>query len=190
MRLLFLMLGCLFALSINAQTSITTELWQQHCATCHGANGQGSISGPDLTNNTWQYGGSLNDIRKSITDGRNGVMPAMGMALSDEGKTQILVYVQNLSAPTQADTETLQAGQNLYEIFCASCHGIAGTGTQALGAPDLTDNVWLHGHEESAIRDVIMSGRSSIMPAHKTLLNDADIILLTNYVLKMNEIKN
>ena len=145
----------------------------------------------DLADNVWQYSGSLEEIERSIMQGRQSVMPAFGMALGDEGLAKIVAYVLSFSAPVDNDPDELAAGEALFFMYCASCHGEQGTGTPALGAPDLTDAVWLYGDSavttEAMIGDVVSNGRSNDMPAFGDRLSAAEIRELAIYVQNFGE---
>jgi len=167
------------------------SLYALHCTSCHGAEGQGATGIPDLADNVWQYGGSLEEIERSIMQGRQSVMPAFGMALGDEGLAQIVAYVLSFNAPVDTDPDELAAGEVMFVVYCASCHGEQGTGTLALGAPDLTDAVWLHGDRavttETMIGDVVSNGRSNEMPEYGDRLSAAEIRELAIYVQNFRE---
>ncbi|MDP6437824.1 MAG: c-type cytochrome [Gammaproteobacteria bacterium] len=158
------------------------ELYRRHCAACHGPGGMGGAGIPNLTDNAWQYGGQTADIERSISHGRRPVMPALGRALGDTGLGQVVSYVLSLGRPVDAPPESLKAGKELYAVFCASCHGVDGTGTPALGAPDLTDDTWLYGSTAGVIRDVVANGRANEMPAFGETLSPAEIAALTDFV--------
>jgi cbb3-type cytochrome c oxidase subunit III len=157
------------------------QLFAENCASCHGMNGRGTEGIPDLANGVWQYGDSDGELRASIKNGRNGLMPSFGTPLGNEGLEQVLNYVLSLSGRSTASTQTLQAGKQQFGIFCASCHGDSGTGTQTIGAPDLTDDYWLHGGNIANIRNVIRNGRAANMPAHGRQLSDDSITALISY---------
>jgi len=158
------------------------EVFQQHCADCHGAQGQGATGIPNLVDNVWQYGGALEDIERSVTYGRQSIMPAFGAPLGAEGLNQVVGYVQSLGGPVDASAEDLAAGETLFMMFCGSCHGEQGTGTAALGAPDLTDDVWLYGGDTATLREVISNGRSNEMPGFADVLSAAATAELARYL--------
>ncbi|MDH3978503.1 MAG: cytochrome-c oxidase, cbb3-type subunit III [Gammaproteobacteria bacterium] len=161
------------------------NLYQNNCATCHGADGRGAKGFPDLTAGVWLYGGAPETIEMTIANGRNGVMPALGAALGEQGLTDVIAYVLSLSGNT-ADSGSVENGQQKYMTMCVACHGPTGTGNPALGAPNLTDDVWLHGASAAAIQDVIVKGRMSQMPAQRDVLSEDRIRVLTGYVLSLS----
>jgi cytochrome c oxidase cbb3-type subunit 3 len=163
------------------------ELFAQNCASCHGEDGRGAKGIPDLTNGVWQYGGSPQHIAQSIIVGRSGLMPGFGIPLGEEGLDQVVSYVLNLSVPSEAGHQELAAGREQFEVYCVSCHGLAGTGTQTIGAPDLSDEFWIHGSDKADIRDVIQNGRSAEMPAHAANLDEESVIELTVYLLELEQ---
>ncbi|MGI9319067.1 MAG: c-type cytochrome [bacterium] len=176
----------LAAASAIAQEPVEADkLYDQHCASCHGQDGRGSIGIPDLTNGVWQYGGTSQQITTSILNGRSGLMPGLGIPLGNEGVDQVVTFVLSLSNRTTASSEELAAGRQLFVVYCASCHGQNGKGTETIGAPDLTDNIWTHGDAEADIRDVITNGRSALMPPFAAVLDEATAVALTAYLLEM-----
>jgi cytochrome c oxidase cbb3-type subunit 3 len=181
-------LFCIFVITAAVADSLDVTdpggaLFLEHCSSCHGIDGRGGIGVPDLADGIWQYGGSRAAIEQSIANGRMGVMPGLGMALGDSGIDGVVAYVLNLSDGSQPDSA---AGRERFFTFCSACHGRDGTGTAALGAPDLTDDIWSHGSSAEAIRDVIVSGRAAEMPAFKEILSQDEISALTGILLSNN----
>lgn len=161
------------------------NLYANFCTTCHGSDARGARGFPDLTDGAWLYGGSPQTIQLSITNGRTGVMPALGAALGEQGTDEVVDYVLSLSGRGEATTADLAAGQQKFSQMCSACHGMDGTGIAALGGADLTDDVWLHGSAREDIRDVIVNGRVNEMPAQRTLLNEDRIRTLVAYVVSL-----
>jgi cytochrome c oxidase cbb3-type subunit 3 len=170
--------------------AIGQKLFLNHCAQCHASDGGGGRDFPNLTDNDWLYGGSPEAIKASITNGRNGVMPPLGAAVGgDEGAKDVAHYVLSLSGRTHDSLRAFR-GKEKFTTTCAACHGADGKGNQTIGAPNLTDDIWLYGSSDRAIVETIMKGRgtnmvadgTSVMPAHKNLLSEAKIHLLTAYV--------
>jgi cytochrome c oxidase cbb3-type subunit 3 len=165
------------------------RLFLTYCAQCHGSDAGGSRGFPSLRDNDWLYGGAPEAIKTSIRDGRNGVMPPLSAAIGgEEGARDVAHYVLSLSGRTY-DPLRAHRGQAKFATTCVACHGAEAKGNQALGAPNLTDGVWLHGGSERAIVETIMNGRGmpaasgiSVMPAHKGLLDENRIHLLAAYV--------
>jgi cytochrome c oxidase cbb3-type subunit 3 len=166
------------------------QLYVEYCVACHGLDGHGVQGVPDLTDGVWKYGDQSRSIRQSIANGRNGLMPGFGLALGKEGVEEMLGYVLYLSGRRGLDARDLAVGQNRFVTFCSTCHGADGKGAPSLGAPNLTDDRWIHGVRETDIRDVIDFGRSSEMPAYKQVLSADDLGALTRYVRSLNEDKN
>jgi cytochrome c oxidase cbb3-type subunit 3 len=170
------------------------RLFLTYCAQCHGSDAGGGRGFPNLQDNDWLYGGEPEMIKASITNGRNGVMPPLAAVVGGEdGAKDVAHYVFSLSGRTY-DTLRAHRGQAKFATVCAACHGKDGKGNQTLGAPNLTDNIWLYGGSERAIMDTILKGRgtsmatagASVMPAHKDLLDEAKIHLLAAYVWSLS----
>ena len=175
--------------------AIGQKLFLNNCAQCHASDGGGSRGFPSLTDNDWLYGGSPEAIKASITNGRNGVMPPLGAAVGgDEGAKDIAHYVLSLSGRTHDSLRAFR-GKEKFSTVCAACHGADGKGNQTLGAPNLTDAIWVYGGSDTAIVETIMKGRgtnmvtdgASVMPAHKNFLSAAKIHLLTAYVYGLSQ---
>jgi cytochrome c oxidase cbb3-type subunit 3 len=165
--------------------AIGQKLFLNNCAQCHAADGGGSRGFPNLADRDWLYGGDAQSIQASITDGRRGTMPPFGEALGEQKIKDAAHYVLSLSGGA-ADSIRVARGKDVFLSTCAACHGAEGKGNPALGAPNLTDRIWLHGSGEAAIIQTVTNGRSSQMPAHKELLSEAKIRLLTAYVLSLS----
>ena len=165
--------------------AIGQKLFLNNCAQCHASDGGGSRGFPNLTDMEWLWGGSPDAIKASITDGRMGVMPAWGEALGDERIKNVAHYVRSLSGLTH-DSIRAAKGSADFTANCTACHGAQGKGNPAMGAPDLTDKVWLHGGSEEAVIRTITAGRVDQMPAHKEKLSSAQIHLLTAYVYSLS----
>lgn len=164
------------------------RLFLNYCAQCHGSAAKGGKTFPDLTDTDWLYGGTPQTITATITDGRNGVMPAFGKVLGGEGVKDVTAYVRSLSKLPHDDLRA-QLGKPLFMQNCAACHGADGKGNQAVGAPNLTDEVWLYGSSEATIIEGVTNGHhvdasegSHAMPAFKDTLGEGRIHLLTAYV--------
>jgi len=170
-----------------AALAIGERLFLNHCAQCHGSDAGGSKGYPSLRDRDWLYGGDPATIQASITDGRNGVMPAMGAALGADGTEYVVNYVRSLSG-LPADGLKTQLGKPLFMTNCAACHGADGKGNVAVGAPNLTDKVWLYGSSPPMLAETIGKGRGDAsstvtrMPAHKDVLAPTKIRILTAYV--------
>lgn len=161
------------------------NLFLNNCAVCHGSDGKGAIGFPNLTDHDWLYGGTPDDIVATITNGRTGVMPAWGTVLGEQGVGEVVAYVTSLSGKS-SDAALAEAGQTRYMTYCVACHGADGKGNQALGAPNLTDNIWLYGGTAADIRNVITNGRQGQMPAQLNALGAERIHTLAAYVLSLS----
>ena len=168
-----------------AALAVGQKLFLNHCAQCHASDAGGSRGFPNLTDRDWLYGGEPEQIKATITDGRNGTMPAWGQALGEQGVKNVAHYVLSLSG-NAADSIRVAKGKEIFATTCAACHGPEGKGNIALGAPNLTDKIWLHGSGEALISETIAKGRTSQMPAHKGLLTPAKIHILTAYVYSLS----
>jgi cytochrome c oxidase cbb3-type subunit 3 len=161
------------------------RLFSTNCSICHGADARGTAGFPNLRDDKWLYGGDGETIKLSITNGRNGVMPAWLPAVGEQGVAELTEYLLSLQK-SPADPQLAAAGEEKFKIFCVACHGADATGNLALGAPDLTDSIWLYGGKSATISESISKGRQGVMPAHKDLLNENQIHLLTAYVLGLS----
>ncbi|MCM2575157.1 cytochrome-c oxidase, cbb3-type subunit III [Achromobacter xylosoxidans] len=160
---------------------IGQRLFLNTCAQCHGSDAKGGPSFPNLADTDWLYGGSPDTIMQTITYGRVGVMPAWKAAIAPKAAGDIAQYVRSLSG-LDADPERVLRGQRGYQTYCIACHGVDGKGNQVLGAPNLTDEVWLYGSSEASIVKTILDGRENHMPAHGDILTPVQIKLLTAWV--------
>lgn len=166
--------------------AVGQKLFLNNCAQCHASDAGGSRGFPNLTDRDWLWGGDARTIETTIAEGRTGVMPPWGPALGEAGVKDVAHYVLSLSGSTH-DSIRKARGEPIYKTTCAACHGAEGKGNPALGAPNLTDRIWLHGAGEPAIIDVVTRGRISQMPAHKNALSPAKIRLLAAYVLSLSQ---
>jgi cytochrome c oxidase cbb3-type subunit 3 len=174
------------ALSKNAEAlAIGQKLFLNTCAQCHASDGGGSRGFPNLTDNDWLWGGTPEAIKASITEGRTGAMPPFGPVLGEQGVKDVANYVRALSGLAH-DSIRAARGKEKYAQTCIACHGAEGKGNPVVGAPNLTDNIWLHGSAEEAIAAQITKGRINQMPAHKDILTPSKIQLLTAYVYSLS----
>jgi len=157
------------------------RLFLTYCSQCHGSDAAGARGFPNLTDHDWLYGGDPETIQTSIANGRAGVMPALGAALGVQGTQQVANYVLSLSG-SKHDATLAAAGRDKFATYCAACHQADGKGTQAMGAPNLTDKVWLYGGSEASIIETISKGRNGHMPAQLGKLGAAKVHLLAAYV--------
>jgi len=171
--------------------AIGRNLFLTYCSQCHGSDAAGARGYPNLTDGDWLYGGDPDTIRATLTDGRSGIMPGMGEALGAQGTQEVAHYVLSLSG-RKHDAALAAAGQPKFVENCAACHMPDGTGMQAMGAPNLTDKVWLYGASEATIIESIAKGRNGVMPGigqtlGSTSNKDAKLHLLTAYVYGLSQ---
>lgn len=161
------------------------RLFNNYCALCHGSDAAGSHGFPNLTDTDWLYGGAPENIKASITNGRSGAMPAWGQILGNNGVFNVSEYILSLGGRDTNPT-AVAAGKQKYAQLCVACHSADATGNQALGAPNLTDKVWLYGASQRSVMASITEGRGGKMPAHKDFLDEGKIHVLTAYVYNLS----
>jgi cytochrome c oxidase cbb3-type subunit III len=163
-----------------------------NCAPCHGAGGGGAKGYPNLDDNKWLWGGTLADISQTIThgiragddDGHQGSMPAFGRdgTLKPDQISSVADYVRSMSGLSTPPGADLAGGAKIFADNCAVCHGPQGKGNRELGAPNLTDNIWLYAPDKKTIMEGIFNGRGGVMPAWTGKLDDVTIKALAVYV--------
>jgi cytochrome c oxidase cbb3-type subunit III len=164
--------------------AIGERLFINNCATCHGSDARGSKGFPNLADSDWLHGGTPEKIEETITEGRQGMMPPMAAAIGGPQEIhEVAQYVLSLSGSPH--DSTAQFGKPRF-MACAGCHGIDGKGNPALGAPNLTDKVWLHGWGEDAIVAMVNNGKLNVMPAQKERLSKEQIHVLASYVWSLS----
>lgn len=156
------------------------RLFLNSCAQCHGSDAGGAKGFPNLTDGDWLYGGSPENIKTTIVNGRAGVMPPFPQ-LDSKQIVDVANYVRSLSG-LPADDLKVARGAEVFKANCAACHGPEGKGNIALGAPNLTDKTWLYGGSEATIIETVTKGRMAQMPAQDKVLSPEKIQLLTAYV--------
>ncbi|MFC3108752.1 cytochrome-c oxidase, cbb3-type subunit III [Undibacterium arcticum] len=165
--------------------AIGERLFLTYCAQCHGSDARGNKGFPNLTDKDWLYGGEPDVIKTTILHGRNGQMPSMAAALgSDKDVENVAHYVLNLSGSTADPIKTV-FGKAKFGA-CAACHGADAHGTQALGAPNLTDKIWLYGGSAETVMETIRKGRNNTMPAFEDFLGEAKVHVLAAYVWSLS----
>ncbi|KQP22794.1 cytochrome-c oxidase, cbb3-type subunit III [Pseudorhodoferax sp. Leaf267] len=161
--------------------AIGERLFMNHCAQCHGSDARGSKGFPNLADGDWLWGGEPHVIVETITKGRTGQMPPMAAAVgSPDDVRNVAHYVLSLSNGPH-DSVRAALGKSKFAA-CAACHGSNGKGNPLLGAPNLTDDVWLHGWGEDAIVAMVNGGKHNQMPAQEGKLSEAQIRVLASYV--------
>lgn len=176
----------LSALAKDPEALKTGErLFVNYCATCHGSDARGAKGFPNLRDHDWLWGGDPQTIKTTIMNGRTGVMPAWGAALGPEGLFNVTEYVLSLSG-RKVNESAAAAGKEKFMQLCVACHGPEGKGNPALGAPNLTDDIWLYGGTQKAVMESIEKGRSGRMPAHAEFLGEAKVHVLAAYVYSLS----
>ncbi len=176
-----------------AARAMGERLFLNNCSQCHGSDAGGGRGFPNLKDNDWMYGGAPETIRETITNGRMGVMPALGASLGgEENVKNVVAYVRSLSGLSH-DSLKAQLGKPKFEQICAACHGVEGKGNPAVGAPNLTDNIWLYGSSETTIAEGVNKGRNlnvtpgtTTMPSFKNMLGAGKIQLVAAYVWSLS----
>jgi cytochrome c oxidase cbb3-type subunit III len=161
--------------------AIGERLFMNNCSQCHASDARGGNGFPNLTDNDWLHGGTPEKIVETLTKGRIGQMPPMAAAVgtADDVKN-VANYVLSLSGGPH-DSVRANLGKEKFAA-CAACHGADGKGNQALGAPNLTDDIWLHGYGEAAVMNMVNNGKINQMPAQGEKLTEAQIHVLAAYV--------
>jgi cytochrome c oxidase cbb3-type subunit 3 len=161
--------------------AIGERLFMNNCAQCHGSDARGSKGFPNLADADWLHGGTPDKIKETLVKGRIGNMPPMGAAVgTPDDVKNVANYVLSLSGSPH-DSLKASLGKGKFGA-CAACHGIDGKGNQALGAPNLTDGIWLHGWGENAIISIINTGKVNQMPAQADKLTEAQVHVLASYI--------
>ena len=167
--------------------SVGERVFMNNCAQCHGSDARGSKSYPNLTNANGAWLGDRNaaHIVQTVTNGRTGMMPPMGAAIGGETEvSEVANYVLSLSRSPHNEVKAF-SGKKLFSV-CAACHGVNGKGNKAIGAPDLTDDYWLHGWGEAAIVNMIKNGKTNTMPAQSGKLTADQIHVVAAYVYSLS----
>jgi cytochrome c oxidase cbb3-type subunit 3 len=161
--------------------AIGDRLFMNNCAQCHGSDARGTKGFPNLSDSDWLYGGTHDKIKETLVNGRVGNMPPMAAAVgSPEDVRNLAHYVLSLSKSPH-DALRASLGKPKF-VACAACHGPDGRGNQTIGAPNLTDDIWLHGWGENAIIAMVTNGKVNQMPAQAGKLTDAQLHVLASYV--------
>jgi cytochrome c oxidase cbb3-type subunit 3 len=167
-----------------AALSAGRNLFANNCATCHGSDARGARGYPNLTDGEWLWGAAPEQIETTIRNGRTGVMPGFGASLDEPVREALVERVLQL-AGREVDAERAAAGAQHFAVYCAACHGAEGQGNPLLGAPQLNNEIWLHGGGRGVILDVISNGRMGVMPPQEPLLGPDRVHVLAAYVMAM-----
>ena len=165
------------------------RLFASNCSVCHGSDAKGAYGFPNLTDDDWLYGGDPETIKTTIMGGRQAVMPGWKDVIGEEGIRHVAGYVRSLSGrdvPEGIEAD-LEQGQKIFAANCVVCHGPDAKGIQAMGAPNLTDNVWLYGSSFAQIQQTLRHGRNGRMPAQEEILGNDKVHLLAAYVYSLSQ---
>lgn len=173
----------------NEATDIGRRLYGNHCAMCHGSDGRGGPGFPNLTDDNWQWGAGYENVLTAINYGRQAAMPALGAGWDDAQVSAVSNYVRSLGG-LEHDAGQAATGKQTYDMLCVACHGPEGTGNIALGAPNLTDDVWLYGSSRESLAHTLVNGRNGNMPSHRDLMTDAQRRVLAAYVTGLSADSN
>lgn len=169
-----------------AALGLGRSIFVANCAGCHGADAHGAIGFPDLADHDTLFGIEPDTILASITNGRGSQMPPFKDALPAETVQALVDFVPYWTDP-KLDPARREAGLKAFSGICAACHGADGKGNVAMGAPNLTDDVWLFGGSREQVRNTILHGRSTQMPAHKDILSADELRVIAGYVLSLTQ---
>lgn len=173
-------------IKIPAALRTGERLFASYCTQCHGADAGGMRGFPNLRDNDWLWGGTPQAIQTTILHGRRAMMPAWSQVLGGpQGVADMANYVLSLSGRKVDEAAAARAKPKFAQI-CAACHGPAGKGNQALGAPNLSDDIWLFGGSLRTVEQTIAHGRKGHMPAHQDFLGKNKVHLLAAYVYSLS----
>ncbi|MGS2717791.1 cytochrome-c oxidase, cbb3-type subunit III [Eionea flava] len=164
---------------------MASRIYANNCAVCHGADAGGALGFPNLTDNDWLYGGTPENIKHTLVNGRQAAMPGWSTVLGEKGINTVTQYVLSLSG-AEHDASLVEAGAKIYASNCVACHGGDAKGNYAMGAPNLTDDIWLYEGTPAGIRQTLRQGRNGVMPAQQNRLREDKIHLLTAYVYQLS----
>lgn len=163
---------------------IAGRIFANNCSVCHGSSARGAAGFPNLTDEDWLYGGTPEKIEETIAYGRQGQMPNWLPTLGEQGVEEVVSYALSLSG-RKVDEKKAAAGQGKFAA-CAGCHGADGRGNQAIGAPNLTDTIWLHGGTEKKVLETVRYGRKNRMPNFDKTLGPERVHLMAAYVYSLS----
>jgi cytochrome c oxidase cbb3-type subunit 3 len=163
-----------------------------NCSGCHGRGAQGALGYPNLNDDDWIWGGTVEQIEQTIAHGirngeeqaRNMMMPRFGLdgILEPAVISDVAHYVRSMSGSEQVDAAAAERGKATFAEQCAACHGEDGKGNQEMGAPNLSDAIWLYGGSQEAVTQSIVTGRGGAMPAWAPRLDPVTVKMLAVYV--------
>lgn len=161
------------------------------CAQCHGSGAAGAKGYPNLLDDAWLWGGTMEDIHLTIShgirneedpDARYSEMPKFGEILETAEIEQVVNFVMDMSGAEPADASQVEAGAVVFEDNCAACHAEDGSGDIYQGAPNLTDAIWLYGGDYDTLMDTVTNSRFGVMPPWTDRLSEAEIRAVSTYV--------
>ncbi|GEN25480.1 cytochrome-c oxidase, cbb3-type subunit III [Halomonas cupida] len=168
---------------------VAERIFLNNCAICHGSNARGGNGFPDLTDEDWLYGGTPEAITHTLEKGRSGTMPAW-QQLGEDNIENITQFVLSMSGNAE-DPQRAAAGETMFTSMCTACHGPQGTGNQALGAPNLADDIWLYqapGQSVAdSVRETLRNGRNGQMPAQAEWIGEERVHLVAAYVYHLGQ---
>ncbi|WP_313450290.1 cytochrome-c oxidase, cbb3-type subunit III [Stutzerimonas kunmingensis] len=165
------------------------RLFASNCSVCHGSDAKGAYGFPNLTDNDWLWGGEPETIKTTILHGRQAAMPAWRDVIGEEGIRNVAGYVRSLSGRDTPEgiSVDIEQGQKIFATNCVVCHGPEAKGVAAMGAPNLTDNVWLYGSSFAQIQQTLRYGRNGRMPTQEAILGNDKVHLLAAYVYSLSQ---
>lgn len=167
------------------------RIFLNNCTICHGSDARGAFGFPNLSDGNWLWGGTSTEIKHSVMEGRNGQMPAWGVVIGETGVRNVSAYARSLSGIDTGFNKTdLSKGKKVFETTCSVCHGLEGKGNKLLGAPNLTDHIWLYGSSQSQVMYTVRNGRNGIMPPWKNILGAEKVHLVTAYIYSLSHKKD
>ncbi len=162
------------------------NLFAANCIACHGSDARGAKGFPDLTSRHLTWGDEPEALVATVSHGRDGVMPTWQAILSPAEIDAVSSYLYSLSG-NDVPPNAIAQGKIVFSTYCAACHGLNGQGNTVLGAPDLTDTVWIYGGSLDDIRQTVRNGRTNHMPAQVERLGERQVKLLTAYVVHLRQ---
>ena len=169
------------------------RLFASNCSVCHGSDAKGAYGFPNLTDNEWRWGGETETIKTTLLAGRHAVMPAWGEVIGESGVKNVSAYVLTELAgrklPEGANAD-IEAGKQVFAASCVACHGPQGKGTQAMGAPNLTNpSAFIYGTSFTQLQQTIRYGRQGVMPNQEAFLGNDKVHLLAAYVYSLSQVE-
>ncbi|GAA6131523.1 cytochrome-c oxidase, cbb3-type subunit III [Halopseudomonas sabulinigri] len=165
-------------------TRIGQRLFATNCSVCHGSDARGAFGFPNLTDNDWLYGGDPETIKTTLRGGRQAAMPAWLNVIGESGVRNVSGYVRSLSG-LETEGVDLVAGAETFTNTCVACHGADGKGNHQMGAPNLTDDIWLYGSSFLQVQQTVRYGRNGHMPSQAHLGEDK-IHMLASYIYSLS----